>query len=253
MMTRTALCLRCKIVTIELTTSRKKYCQECAIKTEAERKIKSNYEKNMKRKTEKRLELDTNFYGVNPIGINLIPKNFDLVSSIKSQVYVTHFKVSWVKVLENYEKVENLIQTLQTEYVKFIEKTGSFSLTTAMKELGVNFLKDLNQDEIRELSGIRNENTNEESRKNNYFNVIKKLGRYPFTNPEFKKHTNITLDTYASNLKLTTNHLDGVAEYYLCEDEFENYKIEKQRHIKESRKEISLRQTGKFYTRMRKC
>src|SRR5690606_29299525 len=90
-------------------------------------------------------------------------------------------------------------------------------------------IKEIGHDELKSVIGVRYSRNTDEDLKNNYFEIILKLGRPPYVNSEFHENSAIHLNTYAKRLELEGNQLEGIAKYYLSESEFNKYIIDKEK------------------------
>ena len=76
------------------------------------------------------------------------------------------------------------------------------------------------------MSGIR---YTDSDLKNNFIYVTNKCGMIPLFN-DFKKHTNISLNTYANRLKLKGTVYDDVVKFYSDTSDYADYIKRKNMH-----------------------
>ena len=93
-MERESKCKQCG--TVFTGHHQKIYCDECL----AIRAKEYDRKRSKKRSEKKRLDLDNNFRTLNPQGLNLLPKNFNLISKYKYQNYHNHFRMTWCDILK---------------------------------------------------------------------------------------------------------------------------------------------------------
>lgn len=206
------MCVRCVSVEIP-TNSRKKYCEDCRIANAKDLRDKNSKEISRK----KRLELDNNFYEVNPSGLSLIPSRFNKISHIKYQNYNNHFRIPWVKILERYEKSEELKIALIEEYKVFYKETGNQGIDRFIKYMSISqdLMSSFEHAEFREAIGVNYNRNQDEDYSNNFFEIIDKLGRVPYTLKEFRIHSKISFTSYVKHLKLNSeNQLLKIIEKY---------------------------------------
>ena len=237
------LCTLCKERSFSTKESRL-YCVECREDMKQEYSSRGN-----KRKQKiNRKKFDDNFNSLDLKGLDLIPTNFSKRSSLSAHSYTIHFKMNWFEVLERYEKVDSLSNAIKRGFSEYVQRTGKTGLTTYTRSIGINshLLRNFKNINLRELANTRNIHATDEDRKENFFKMIESLGRPPYTMAEFKRYSDIGIETYKNRIDSKTNHLGAIVEFYLGKCFHKKYSEDREKYIHNMRDELASENQGVF-------
>jgi len=166
-------------------------------------------------------------------GITLTNKGFNEKSKISYQGYRNRYKLSWIGILDKFEKRNEFINFIKEEYLRiYPDKDVAFSNFYAnhpyftydtVNSIGISYLC--------EHIGInsRNYNLTEEDYKDNYFEVKRLFDRVPLYT-EFDSTTKVSINSYATFYKLKTKVYDKIIKKYETSEEYDKYVILKAMH-----------------------
>jgi len=165
------------------------------------KKYNSDYYKSNSRKYSEK-QLDDIFYEVileNTDDYCLTTKGFEDITGINTIAFTKVFKMNWIRLLEKYNKLEQLYKYIIEEYEKFYLETyrcDLYKFTTSHEYITQHLLSLIDMPKIKLDCGFKtNQRHNLNGLIKNLDELILKYNRIPFYN-EFIKDTKISIKSY---------------------------------------------------------
>jgi hypothetical protein len=167
----------------------------------------------------------------------LTPVGFSQISNIKTYGYKNYFKISWIKILEMYDKLNDLYKYIQKEYLSDDYKS-LHDFCKNHKYINNDLIYSLDQQIIKELIPVNIAKYSKSDLKNNFLRIVMTLNKVPSFN-EFVENTRIPENTYANVYGLKGKIYDNIVRMYVSDEEFKEYLRQKQIHKSNLMKENS--------------
>lgn len=222
-------CLRCdkNMYNVDIAT---KYCSECKIEVKRENGRKQSKNKTQKKDT--KTKLYENIIKLNPKEHRLTPLGFNEISEISNSSYLNCYRMPWIEILKLYNLNDKLIEYIIKEFKFYMNENNSQDMKSFAEKhqyLTAPLLKSIGYDYLRSLVNIKKLRNNDEDYKNNFFNIVNKIGRVPLYN-EFKEISQIMIGSYANHLNLKIVQYDDIVKNYVSNNEYKKYLKHKKEH-----------------------
>jgi hypothetical protein len=211
-----------------------KYCDSCREKSNknSTKKYKTRTRKVISENKEK--QLVNNFKSIVKESYQLTPIGFDEVSEISYHSYKNLFRKTWVEIVKDFNRLDDLLGYIVKEYNNFIKHTGKQDIRSFAdnhRYIGTQMLKTIGFDYIRELANVKKRRNTEEDCKNEFFRIISLYNRVPLYS-EFMDNTKIAIKSFVYHLNITDtkNTYDSIVKYFVSEEMFNDYIINKLKH-----------------------
>lgn len=184
-----------------------KYCELCRDIAAKEARIKGKRRRRVKAKRSKRNDLSQAFKDLNPKGEDLIPYNFDKISSISSASYIQNFNKSWALILKRFGRLEELRDYIIDEYIFWSETTRCIKTTDFFESLKISgTLADqiIKGNSLREIAGIKKNRYTDEDYCREFKRTMSMFDEVPLW-IDFIDELQISLYSYARRFNLTGN------------------------------------------------
>lgn len=201
------------------------YCDKCRRERRNELKRRTRF----KYTTE---EYDKNFYTVTKNNKeSLTTKGFNRLSSIKVKAYTNYFKMQWIDIIRKYNKYDELMNYVLSEYQKFYKIYNTHNhkkFTTYNPNFTADLLFQIGYDNILNLLNINTKYKKEDYDKN-FYNVINSFGYIPLYS-DFEKKSKISIESYANFFNFKKNIYDKIVKMYCTNEEYIDYVQRRKNH-----------------------
>lgn len=240
------MCQQCNTNEIYGIRKTKKYCDQCLKINENSKRKEYKRKNRIIERWNKRRELDIHFKALNPIGKNLIPFNFDTVSSIKYTSYVQHFGKDWAVILKRYNKQNEVINHIKEEFIVWAKDTGQQDTKVFYAHLRTtknSFKGIVSDDDLRVLVGAKKKRYSNDDYDAEFNRVIKMFNYIP-SSSEFRENCRINLYSYAKKFNLKGEVYIQLLKHYDITEERIEHLINRQLLVKSKMAKEQL--TGQF-------
>lgn len=193
------------------------YCSDCKKLREKEYTRKQSERRSVKR----RQKLKENMENLKLEGLDLLPNNFNEKSPLKFSNYTNSYRTNWYEILKMYDKFDSLKQALLLEYKKFYEETGWYGHELFLKYINTSqyLLKYIDFEEFRNSIGKTRIRKTDEELRDNFLDVVRKLGRLPYQLKDFTENSKIHINTYIRRINIEGDIVTSIVKEYIKNDE----------------------------------
>lgn len=145
----------------------------------------------------------------------LTTKGFNEISEISVMRYTTYWRKNWYDILKEFNVYDRLCSYIKDEFVNYHNTTGSSSFQDFVyqhKYVTQDFGKYYGSKNFKKYCGFEKRKYTYDDLKNNFFNVLDRVGHIP-NYTEFKKNSNIIVDIYHNYYK--TKQWESIIRIYI--------------------------------------